>query len=163
MKRFPFYFFALIYSITFNYSCNSNQSTPKNLDPSFAPFPVFSDFPTTQFDQFQLEADLNTVNTTKYVLISNEDHAHYINLKDSTEIVLPQNNLTYFTVFLRSHRYLEKHQELIDFFALNAKKYIQNNSFHSFDFATSKIDFKLTLFERTNFIRLHFRTLKKHE
>ncbi len=125
------------------------------------PFKFFANFPTKQYATIRLgkKNQANALDITTFTQIQAGEPQHFINHKDSTELILTNGKLNEFTVYLRGLTYLSRKAELTTFFKQQAYEGASNGSYFIYNFRGEGYHFKMTLFDQPHFIRLFFRQL----
>lgn len=148
-------------SLLFLLSCGSadvgNDTETKVPDQ----FPAFDDFPDSLFygvnfgqSVQETETELLSLN---FELNDSSGSKYFVNKSDSTEFILPdKNKLTSFKVFLYSSHYLENKQLLLNRFEINASETSLSDEFSVFQFELDSVDFKLSVFAQSDYLRLNF-------
>lgn len=82
---------------------------------------------------------------------------HFENTNDQTEVVFPDDDLLYsFKVFFFAEEHLAKAEEIKSLFDQYAVEAHTSDSFSVWSFDTIAIQFKITLFEQPELLRLHY-------
>ncbi|MDG1915733.1 MAG: hypothetical protein P8I55_14225 [Crocinitomix sp.] len=131
------------------------------------PYPAFLNFPDKQFKNIYLgvTSDIleNEIAKMPVEVIAEEEDNYFYFPADSTELIVPNTIvLNEFKVFLRSRNYLDNYSEFDRFLGESATEEVLDDNFTVYYYETAKADFKLTLFNQTTSIRIHFLISKIH-
>ena len=127
---------------------------------------LFPHFPSQQFISIELGDELELfqekLNTEGFKLKAEQSN-HYINKELEAELVLPElGGSDQFKVFLFAEQDLEASEDIKDFFSKSAVAKNVSNDFSIFEFETQTKDFSITLFQQSDFLRLHFELKTTH-
>ena len=153
------------------YSCSGNSGNDENNSDRNTwgehPYPAFSNFPTSQFKSISLgESFVKTerkIITMPITVMADEEAGYFYFPRDSTEIILPKSTiLSEFKIFLKSRLYLDDIDAFRQFLSQSAIKEDSDAHFSIYYYETEKVNFKITLFYQSNFIRVHFLMTDSH-
>ena len=143
-------------------ACSSgSNSTNEEEKEGAVIFKQFANFPNQQFKNLELGQTNSSIESTiaiwQFEEMANAEVVYLYFPADSTKLILPkEQNLNEFKLFLYSKAYIEHEQEFRAFLAASATKITKHTHFPVFEFEINDLQFKLTYFLQSTYIRLHF-------